>query len=119
MTKYWVVGATWKDEEKADEFVENGIWMLGWDQGPQHEDAKNMKKGDRIAIKRRTGHAGDPLIIQHIGIIQGIVLDSERVVCTVNWVATNVDREITNSRGCMSSVRGFGHDAWVEKVFCL
>ena len=120
MAQYWLVGATWGDEEKADEFVENGIWMLGWQDGFQRDKAEKMQKGDRIAIKRRTGSAADPLIIQHIGIIQGIVLGTNSAVCTVNWVANHVNREIAESRGCIQSVHGpYGHDEWVEKIFCL
>lgn len=119
MANYWVVGANWEGVDKAQDFVNNGIWMLGWEEGFQRDKADTMKKGDRIAIKSMKGQGQTDIRIKHVGIIQGVVVETNKVVCAVDWVATDLDRSVDNN-GCLQSVHGpFGHDAWVEKVFCL
>jgi len=56
----------------------------------------------------------------HIGIIKGVIHETNKVICTVDWVATDSKRNIEESKGCFKSIHGpFEHDAWVEKVFCL
>lgn len=50
---YWMVGARWDDADPPDQtkrFLEEGIWQNGHEE--RHADAvKQMKPGDRIAIK--------------------------------------------------------------------
>jgi hypothetical protein len=121
MPKYWVVGASWGGGEPQDaRFVEQGIWILGWEHGKQPKKALKMEPGDRIAIKRMKGKGKTGITILHIGIIRGVIHDTNKVLCTVNWVATDLNRNITKSRGCFGSIHGpFKHDKWVERVFCL
>jgi hypothetical protein len=121
MSRYWVVGASWGGTEHQDaKWVEQGIWMLGWTKGHQPEKAAEMLPGDRIAIKRMKGKGQKGIKIMHIGIIKGVILEVDRVICTVNWVVTDLHRDVAQSRGCFASIHGpFEHDAWVQKVFCL
>ncbi|HHP0494748.1 TPA: hypothetical protein ACRZ2U_005572, partial [Vibrio harveyi] len=124
MSHYWVVGASWGGTEHQDtKFLEQGIWMLGWDeksQPAQYKNASQIQSGDRIAIKRMKGRGQTGIKILHLGIVKGVILDTDRVICTVDWVATNLDRNIEESRGCFKSIHGpFEKDDWVEKVFCL
>ena len=121
MNQYWVVGASWGGVEHQDKrFIEQGIWMLGWQKGAQPEKAKEMRAGDRIAIKRMKGKGQTGIRILHLGIIRGIILDAKKIICTVNWVATDLDRNIEESRGCFQSIHGpYGHDAWIQEIFCL
>ena len=121
MAKYWVVGASWGGVDHQDQlFVEQGMWMLGWEDGKQPRRAAEMQSGDRIAIKRMKGQGQKGIRIFHLGIIKGVILDTNKVICTVNWVATNLDRDITESRGCFQSVHGpYEHDSWIQEVFCL
>ena len=94
--------------------------MLGWQQGKQPKKATMMQPGDRIAIKRMKGKGQTGIKIIHLGIIKGVILDTNKVICTVDWVATNLNRNITESRGCFQSVHGpFQHDHWIEEVFYL
>jgi hypothetical protein len=122
--KYWVVGAAWGGVEHQDQkFVNGGYWMLGWDeidQPSQYSLAEQMKPGDRIAIKRMKGQGQTGIRIFHIGIIKGVILETNKVICTVNWVATDLQRNIEESKGCFKSIHGpFDKDSWVEKVFCI
>ena len=124
MPNYWVVGASWGGTEHQDKkFIEQGIWMLGWEEGDQpaqYKKASEMKAGDRIAIKRMKGGGQTGIKIFHLGIIKGVILETNKIICTVDWVATNLDRNIDESRGCFKSIHGpFEHDEWVEKAFCL
>ncbi|ELY5181763.1 hypothetical protein V9R55_003628 [Vibrio cholerae] len=123
MSNYWVVGASWGGVDHQDQkFVEQGIWMLGWseeDQPAQYKKASQMKRGDRIAIKRMKGRETGIRIL-HLGVIKGVILDTDKVVCTVDWVATDLDRDINESRGCFASIHGpYESDGWVQQVFCL
>ncbi len=125
--QYWVVGASWGGVEMQDErFVKGGFWVLGWRESDsqnaamQVQRAQGMKRGDRIAIKRMRGKQQTGIRIMHIGIIQDVIHDTDKVVCTVNWVSTNLNRDIDESRGCFASVHGpYEHDAWIEKIFCI
>ena len=124
MTNYWVVGASWGGIEHQDRrFVEQGYWMLGWeeeDQPDQYAKASKIQPGDRIAIKRMKGQGQTGIRIFHLGVIKGVILDTSKVVCTVDWVAIDLNRDIEESRGCFKSIHGpFEKDEWVEKVFCL
>jgi hypothetical protein len=93
--------------------------MLGWMEGHQPERAADIQPGDRIAIKRMRGKGQSGIRIMHIGIVRGVILETDRVICTVNWVATNLDR-VVESRGCFQSIHGpFEHDDWVQEIFCL
>jgi hypothetical protein len=119
--KYWLVGASWGGTDHQDErFVREGFWMLGWKDGPQPDRASEMKPGDRIAIKRLKGKGKTGIRIMHIGIIRGVLLGTNRVICTVDWCATNLERDITESRGCFQSIHGpYENDEWVQSIFCL
>lgn len=122
MINYWVVGATIAEIDRKQEFIEKGIWMLGYGEGdPEYEKTKEMKPGDRIAIKSMKGKGQKDIKIHHIGIIKGIIRpeqSTEYMICTVNWIATDLDRDV-ESKGCFASVHEFSHNEWVEKVFCL
>lgn len=122
--QYWLVGAAWSGKEHQDaRFIKEGIWVLGWKEGQQPNQfarAKKMKPGDRIAIKRMKGRSQKGLRIMHLGIIRGVIRDTEKVVCTVDWVATNLNRDIAVSHGCFQSVHGpYERDEWIQEVFCL
>lgn len=121
MSNYWLVGVSWGGIEHQDvRFVEQGFWMLGWEEGNQPERAAEMAIGDRIAIKRMKGKGQTGIRIMHLGVIKGVILDTNKVICTVDWVATNLDRDIPESRGAFQSIHGpYEHDSWVEQVFCL
>jgi len=126
-TKYWVVGAAWDSgkDPQDESFVTKGIWMLGWEDGSQKDKASQIAPGDRIAIKRLLGKGQTGIRIMHIGVVRGVILDTDKIVCTVNWVATNLDRVIGESKGCFKSVHGpyLKSDPtckqWIEEIFSL
>mgnify|MGYP005751336229 CR=1 FL=1 len=124
MTNYWVVGASWGGVDHQDKrFVEQGYWILGWEeeeQPDQYAKAEKIQPGDRIAIKRMKGQGQSGIRVFHLGVIKGVILDANKVICTVDWIATDLHRDIEESRGCFKSIHGpFEKDDWVEKVFCL
>jgi hypothetical protein len=92
--------------------------MLGWKKGHQPEKAAEMHVGDRIAIKRMKGKGQTGIRIMHLGIIKGLILEADKVICTVDWVATNLNRNIAESRGCFQSIHGpFEHDELGARSF--
>lgn len=123
-TNYWVVGASWGGYDHQDErFVREGFWMLGWEEGNQPDKASQMKAGDRIAIKRMKGKGQSGIRVMHIGVIRGVILDSNKVICTVDWCATGLDRDIAESKGCFKSIHGPYHISvegdWIREIFSL
>jgi len=124
--KYWLVGATFEDNDHQDEtFVSKGIWMLGWEEGHQYAKAAEIAVGDRVAIKRLLGRGQTGLRIMHIGVVRGVILDVNKVICTVNWVATDLNRIVNESKGCFKSVHGPylksdpSSKQWIEEIFSL
>ena len=62
-----------------EELVEQGMWMLGWEDGAQPQRAAEMQSGDRIAIKRMKGQGQTGIRILHLGIIKGVILALNRL----------------------------------------
>ena len=124
--QYWVVGATYGNEDQYDRFVNGGFWMLGWeaeDQPAQYELAKRIHKGDRIAIKIRNGQAARDITIRSIGIVKEVVLDNARIFCLVDWCAKDLDRRVF-VHGCLKSIHGpyamqSGDKSWLQDIFTL
>lgn len=125
--RYWLVGASWNGVDHQDEkFVKNHIWVLGWgidEDKVQFEAAKEIRPGDRIAIKRMKGRGSPMIAIKHIGIVKGVVEDDERVICSVDWIGINLERDVA-SKGCYASVHGpFVRtpetSAWINEIFSL
>lgn len=119
MAKYWVVGASWDGIDPQDErFVKEGFWMLGWEKGIQPKRASGIQPGDRIAIKRMKGQGQRGIRILHLGIVKGVILDTKNIICTVDWVAINLNRN--SSKGFFQSIHGpFEHNSWIQEIFCL
>jgi hypothetical protein len=121
---YWLVGAAWGGTDHQDErFISEGFWMLGWEDGAQPERASQIRVGDRIAIKRMKGKGKTGIKIMHIGIVQGVILDTTKVICTVKWCATNLERSIAESKGCFQSIHGpytiRKESDWLRQIFHL
>ena len=46
MTKYWVVGASWGGVDHRDQlFIEQGMWMLGWEDENSHSGRPKCSQG--------------------------------------------------------------------------
>lgn len=122
MADYWVVGARFGGQrDQSKKFIQQGIWMLGHEKGtPDYNKALKMKPGDRIAIKTMKGRAQKGIKIHHIGIIKEQIKTNPQLISyAVNWVATDLARDV-ESKGCFGSVHGpYSHNEWIEKVFCL
>ena len=73
-----------------------------------------------MAIKRMKGKGKTGIKILHLGIVKGVILETSKVICTVDWVATDLNRNIGEGRGAFKSIHGpFEHYGWVQEVFCL
>ena len=121
--KYWLVGASWGGQDHQDQFfVKNGYWMLGWgekDQPEQFKRGEQIQVGDRIAIKRMKGQGSSEIRILHIGIVKGVIAETNKVICVIDWIIKDLDRSV-ESRGCFKSVHGpYDKDEWIERIFCL
>ena len=119
---YWLVGASWGGTDHQDQkFVKQGMWMLGWeekDQPAQYKKATQMRVWDRIAIKPNSGGKKTSIRVFHLGIIKGVILETNKIICTVNWVASDLNRTLGESKGAYKSINDLSkHSKWVENLF--
>jgi hypothetical protein len=123
-TNYWVVGATHGVRDMYHEFVENEFWYMGWEHSHKKDyridqffnRVSQIKENDRIAIKRLMGKGQSNIKILAIGIVKKVVKD----IVFVNWVLTDMQREVPNN-GCIGTIYGPYEysDDWTRKVFSL
>ncbi len=119
MCNYWVVGKRWNDEEQGNRFYNLGKWEMGWaeNDNPKYDNKiKQIKAGDRIAIKHMDGQGQTTITIVALGIVKGI----EDNIVYVNWIETGLNRKV-ESKGCFGTIHGpYNYDdEWTRKVFCL
>ncbi|EFX91110.1 hypothetical protein HMPREF0027_1813 [Actinobacillus ureae ATCC 25976] len=65
------------------------------------------------------GKGARDIRICHLDIVKGVVHDSGKIICIVDWVATNLNRNV-ESRGCFASIHGsYDKDKWIKEIFCI
>lgn len=118
--QYWVVGANWSGDDKAQAFFRRGYWELGWDDADQPKLAARrdqIQPGDRIAVKTMKGRGATTIDIRGIGIVKEVGGD-KRVY--VDWLLRDFRREVP-SKGCYAAIHGpftVQKDAsWLGQVF--
>lgn len=98
---YWFVGAAWDDGDQTSRFMTEGIWQNGYDDKFSHL-VKQMKQGDRIAIKatytrkhdvpfENRGRTVSAMRIKAIGTVSGNRGDGKTV--DVAWEEVDPPRE--------------------------
>ncbi len=125
--QYFIAGAFWNGtDDQYDRFIRCNIWQSGWDS--KTDDymyiIKQMKIGDRIAIKKGLGGGSSDMMIRAIGIIQGV--DPDYGTAFVEWKVVNMKRKVP-SHGCLKTlhgpfVKGQGQGPgtdWINQVFSL
>lgn len=120
--RYWLVGANWDGDDKAEVFYRRGYWELGWSDRRQPKMAfqrDSMQPSDRIALKSMCGYGSQNIIIKALGIVKEVGED-KRVY--VKWIMTNLERKIP-SRGCYKAIHGpyfvNNDEKWLGKIFLL
>lgn len=92
---YWVVGATWGDIDKSDEFIRNGEWINGYEveSGNKSIDKVNdVQAGDWIAIKTIWSNLG--VRIKAIGKVTHNSLDGRHL--KVEWILKGPPFDLRN-----------------------
>ena len=108
--QYFVVGASYDNEDQTPTFLKRGIWEIGYsrkEQPAQYAIVDQMKAGDRIAIKRMVGGQGNnsKIKILAIGVISD--MDYERGMAFVDWAHKDGQGKRTvGIRGCLRTVHG-------------
>jgi hypothetical protein len=126
---YFIGGATWKGENVYSEFIEKGIWRSGWGSKQDHYRPilEQIKKGNRIAIKKGMGPNDPRIQIRAIGIVKSVDLDEEYCTVYVDWIRIGM-RRMVDSHGCYKTVHGPYQNSqpskveisdWINKIFCL
>jgi hypothetical protein len=119
---YWLVGATWGDEDMYETFVRRGYWEMGYSDKEKPNYAglrRQMKKGDLIAIKSMLGQGAPDIRIKAIGRIKEVDGEDGRVY--VQWVYKAIINRTVPSKGCYGTIHGpfrnRDYDEWIGKVF--
>jgi 5-methylcytosine-specific restriction protein B len=100
----WFVGAAWGgDDDQTSRFLAEGVWENGWEEGPTLDIVRQMRPGDRIAIKAAhtrkndlpfpypDGRAASVMRIKATGVITANPGDGRRV--EVAWTPTGAPRD--------------------------
>lgn len=124
--RYFLGGAFFGGKhDQYDRFIRCGIWQSGWDTETDEymPIIRQMRIGDRIAIKKGMGGGSSEMMIRAIGIIKDI--DPLTSTAYVDWKLTGMKRRV-DLRGCLRTVHGpysKGQDQeqtdWINKVFSL
>ena len=122
MRNHWLVGAM--EDSKVDhtaEFVEGGYWRSFVGEKRKCDAERTLweraEPGDRIGIKRRQGHAGQPIVVTTTGTIASVDAEARRL--EVDWTEAEM-ANVVESNGCMATVCGpFGHEKrdWLARCF--
>ncbi|RNC64791.1 MAG: hypothetical protein ED859_18165 [Desulfuromonadales bacterium] len=119
--QFWTVGAGWTTHDMFETFTSQGYWELnytGRDKNLYVRRVNQMRPDDRIAIKALSGPGSARMRVRAIGIITSV--DTEHMRVTVNWLKTDLDREVPLN-GCMKAVDGpftlTNKEPWLGKVF--
>lgn len=124
MPNYWVVGAMFGGtDDKYDLFLKRGYWYC-WDpSNPETPDEakkrfRQIKPGDRIAIKKMLGRGSSEIEIRAIGIVKDVDLNEWRVY--VDWIITDIGHKAPIN-GCAGSIHGPFEETnmWVQEIFHL
>jgi len=108
--RYYIVGATWERTlekkygavDKLPEFLENGYWCMGWDDGdiPYFTERRaSIQIGDYLAVKRLNGSG--IILIRAIGKVTGKMNN----IVMVDWLY-QPSNLVVNMRGCMGTIHG-------------
>lgn len=133
MKQYWVVGAMWGGtDDVLNQFVRRGYWYC-WDIGEepdnpntqgnsvatQRERFRQIKRGDRIAVKRMLGQGAQDMEVRALGVVRDVDFKEWRVY--VRWVTRKGFKRSAPLHGCTASVHGpyAEDDEWVRQVFCI
>ncbi|MDO4769222.1 MAG: hypothetical protein Q4A11_02480 [Brachymonas sp.] len=134
LPNYWVVGATWGGKDDAlPRFLKRGYWYcfdvnecladdagLGNSISVQQERFREIKSGDRIAVKRLLGQGASEMDILAIGVVKDVDDGEWRIYIDWRFEFKKGERRVP-LRGCTASVHGPYQldDAWVHQIFCI
>ena len=116
---YWVVGATWGKDDVTDDFYLRGYWEMGFQDSdkPKFTNRRDsVKKGDRIAVKKRNGRAAKTISIRGIGIVKDVA-DGK---VYIDWLLKNIEGRNVPCVNYFGTIHGPITDkSWRNEAFCL
>lgn len=128
---YWVVGAMFGgSDDYLNVFVKRGYWYC-WEPdeindvtssvATQRDRFKEIRVGDRIAVKKLLGRGSSEIEIRAMGIVTDVDLNEWRIY--VNWLPLweSDEKRRVPINGCAASIHGpFKYDdSWTQSVFCI
>ncbi len=121
-------------DDVLDDFLERGYWYC-WEENSGDTDVTaavkdmqrrflDIKKGDRIAVKRLLGQGATEIEIRAIGIVKAVDKDEWRVY--VDWlpIGSSFDKKINRRvsfSGAGSALHGpyTNDNPWIRQIFCV
>jgi hypothetical protein len=120
LPNYWVAGATVDGQDMKDDFIAHGFWFADAEDAQEH--IKEIKPGDRMAIKRRLGQGATQVAIHALGVVEKVAqykaLDFRMIY--VKWIRISPERRVPFS-GFGAALHGPfpGTKPVVRKIFSL
>ena len=121
--RYFLGGANWDGDDQYPDFIESGRWETGSDRKTRDclPRLEQMRKGDKIAIKKMLGQGSSQIQIRAIGRIKSI--DIDRGIVYVDWICKGMKRKVDSSNA-FSTLHGpylntGKHADWINQIFCL
>ncbi len=134
---YWIVGAMFGGKEDVlNDFLKRGYWYcwdiktdrddsprIGNSIGAQQDRFLQIKKGDRIAVKKILSMVSQEMEIRAIGIVKDIDINEWRIY--IDWLSIgDSGKKINRSvdlKGCTASIHGpyTNDDPWIRQIFCI
>ncbi|MFW6242559.1 MAG: hypothetical protein ACOC2W_00200 [bacterium] len=121
---YWVVGASWDEDDMFDIFITRGYWECGYESGEVLKYDKRLSQiniGDRIAIKSMLGRGESNIKIKALGIIKDVEMGGDKRVY-VDWILSDLNRSVS-SKGCYGTIHGPFNlkkdPEWLGQVFSI
>ena len=115
---YWVVGATWKNDNLANDFYTRGYWEMGYSDVDKPRYAKlitQIQINDRIAIKSRDGKGASTISIKSLGIVKDI--NNGKVY--IDWKLINIINRHVPSKNYFGTIHQVTDDTWRNEAFRL
>ena len=137
LRNYWIVGAAWGGvEDTLPAFITRGYWYC-WDiPNSENESSssgnsvpsqrlrfRQVKEGDRIAVKKVTSITTQKMEIRALGIAKAIDLEEWRIYVDQLPIllGPNEIKRGIELKGCTASIHGpFNNsDPWINQIFSI